>query len=491
VTGSAKPTREIAWEPCSPTMQLLRLALPIIGMMVSRMLMGFIDFVMVSQLGTEAQAAISPATIFVFALGCLGMGVANSVQTFVSQADGRGEPRQAGAYAWQSLYIAAIFGLLTWPVVTTTSTWFGWVAHLAHHKPAVAAMEVQYIEIALWSVPLAVLSMGLNAFFMGIQRPRVALLAVILSLVVNASGNYLLIFGKLGFPEMGIAGAAVATVIGWAVRVAFLVGAILLPEFDRRYNTRRSLAWSAPKLAGMLRIGGPTAIQWLLDIGSWVVFMAMIMPPYGTDAMAASNVAMQYMHLSFMPAIGIGVALCSQVGFAIGEGDPERAVRRTRVAMRLTGLYMGAIGLLFVLARQPLMELLSDDPAVIGVGTWVLIGAAVFQVFDAMGITYMNALRGAGDTRWPAVVVALCCWVIFIGGGLAVGQLLPLLGLMGPWIMCAVYIIVLGLLLRWRWRAGPWREIRLFDHTPAQVADEDAGAAETRSPGPSAAVDPD
>ena len=473
----------------SATTQLLLLALPIILMMVSRMLIGFIDFVMVSQLGTAAQAAISPASILVFTLACLGMGIATSVQTFVSQADGRGEPEQAGAYAWQTLYIAATAGLLTWPVATLTPSWLGWIASVSQHDATVATMEIQYVRIAMWSVPAAVLSIGLDGFFTGVRKPLASLLAVLLSLAVNVSGNYVLIFGKLGFPEMGIAGAAVATVMAWSSRALFLTVAILLPAFDRRYNTRRSLAWQSRKITGMLRIGGPTAVQWLLDIGSWLVFMAMIMPPYGTDAMAASNVALQYMHLSFMPAVGIGIALCSQVGFAIGEGVPDRAVKRTRIAMRLTGVYMGTVGLLFVAARTPLMDLLSDDPAVIAAGAWVLIGAAVFQIFYAMGITYMNALRGAGDTRWPAIIVALCCWVIFIGGGWLVGHVLPQLGLVGPWVMCAVYIIVLGLLLRWRWRGGHWRRIRLFDRPATSTASTPAGEIPAAEPPAAAATE--
>ena len=219
--------------------------------------------------------------------------------------------------------------------------------------------------------------------------------------MVNAVGNYLLIFGHLGFPEMGIAGAAVATVIGWGVRAGILTVAILLPEFDRKYNTRHSMAFDGNKVKGMLRVGLPTTVQWLVDIGAWLVFLAVIMPGYGVHAAAASNVGLQYMHLSFMPALGIGIALCSQVGFAIGEGRPEQAVLKSRVAMRLTGIYMGAIGLLFVLAGRQLMGLMNDDPQVIDAGVWVLIGVAIFQIFDAMCITYTNSLRGAGDTRWP------------------------------------------------------------------------------------------
>lgn len=488
MTSVVKSSRETLQKQTSPTLELFRLALPIVIMMASRMLMGFIDFWMVKYLGTTAQAAISPAVMLVFTVACLGMGVANSVQTFVSQADGRGEPRLCGSYGWQTLYVAVITGLVTWPVAVSTPLWYGWIARAASHDPAMAALEIEYTRIALWSVPLAVLSMGFNAFFLGIQRPRIALIAVLLSLVVNGVGDYLLIFGKLGLPEMGIAGAALATVIGWAVRAGVLAAAMLLPEFDRRYNTRRALAWSSEKLWGMLRIGGPTAVQWLVDIGSWLVFLAIIMPPYGVNAAAASNVGLQCMHLSFMPAIGIGIALCSQVGFALGEGAPEKAIERTRVAMRLTGAYMGGIGLLFVLGGYPLMWLFNKDPVVIAAGQWVLLGAAVFQVFDAMSITYMNALRGAGDTRWPAVVVFLCCWVIFVGGGLLVSRLLPQLGLMGPWIMCAAYIIALGLLLRWRWRAGRWQTIRLFEHPAAVGADKAGTDLSTPAAEPSSAL---
>lgn len=438
------------------------LAGPIIGMMVSRMLMGFIDFVMVSRLGTEAQAAISPASIFVFTIACLGLGIANAVQTFVAQADGRGEPRAAGAFAWQSFYVAGACGLLAIPAIMTTGHWFPWLARLGNHSATVTAMEIDYIQIAMASVTPSIVCVGLNGFFHGVQRPGITLVAVLVSLVVNLFGNWLLIYGNLGFPRMEIAGAAVATVIAWFARTAVLLGAMLLPAFDRRYNTRRSFAFCWVKMKGLLRIGGPTTVQWLVDIGSWTVFMVLIVPLYGTIAMAASNVGLQLMHLSFMPAVGIGIALCSQVGFAIGEGDREKAVLRTRVALRFTVLYMGATGLLFLLGRFWLMSLFNEDAAVIAAGSYVLIWAAVFQVFDAMSITYMNALRGAGDTRWPAIMIFILCWGVFVGGGYAVARSAPDWGLSGPWAMCTLYIVVLGIVLWLRWRAGHWRKIRLF-----------------------------
>jgi MATE family multidrug resistance protein len=297
----------------------------------------------------------------------------------------------------------------------------------------------------------------------------VPLVASLISLAFNVGGNWLLIYGNWGCPKMGIAGAAVATTASWGVRAVITSAYLFAPKIAETYGTRRSMAFCWKKFAGIWRIGGPTAVQWLVDIGAWVVFLAVIIPPYGEVAMAASNVAMQYMHLSFMPAIGIGMALCSQVGFAIGEKRPERAYRKARVAFQVCGFYMGAIGLLFLVGGGWIMRLFTDDPQVIAVGRVVLIWAAIFQVFDAMCISYMNALRGAGDTKWPAAMVAFCCWVVFIGGGVACAKLFPELGLSAPWMFCTLYVSILGVALWWRWKAGAWQKIELFGKPPGAV----------------------
>lgn len=466
------------------TASLLVLALPIIGMTISRMLMGFIDFAMVSRLGTTAQAAISPATTFVFVISCIGMGIANGVQTFVSQADGRGKPHLAGAYTWQSFYVAGAVGLLSFPLAATVEVWFGWIAALGQHSPELVRLEVEYIRIALWSIAPSIVCIGLNGFFNGVQRPGIALIAVIASLVVNAFGNWLLIFGNWGFPELGVAGAAIATVIGWIVRAAVMFAAMLLQSFHEQYRTRTTWRYDHQKMRELMSIGIPTSVQWLVDIGAWLVFMMIIVPPLGATVLAASNVGLQYMHLSFMPAVGLGIALSSKVGFAIGEKRPEEAVLYTSVAAKLMVLYMGAVGVLFYALRHQLIWLFNDDPAVLEAGASVLIWAAIFQVFDAMCITYMNALRGAGDTRWPAVLTFVCCWVIFVGGGIACAKWLPQFGLNGPWAMCTLYITVLGLALWWRWAGGGWRQIDLSGETTESDVSSACGEIEAGVPDP-------
>jgi MATE family multidrug resistance protein len=450
---------------------LLRLALPLIAVSASRMLMGFIDFVMVSQLGTAAQAAISPASLLVFTFLCLGMGAATSVQTFASQADGRGEPERGAAYAWQTLYMALALGPLVWPLSQLMPGLYAWVAGVAGHSAEVQALETDYTRITVWSLTPAVVAVGLESFFNGVQRPRVTLIAVLVSVVTNIIGNYLLIWGKFGCPQLGIYGAGLATVIGWWARVAVLLVAFCSSSVDARYHTRR--AWR-PRLAewrDILRIGGPTSLSWMIDLGSWVVFLNLIMPMFGTVALAATNVGLQYTHLAFMPAIGIGMALCSQVGFAIGAGRPEEAARRTQTALRLTMGYMGLIGLVLFLLRGPLMGLLSADPAVIDGGRWVLTWAALYQVFDAMTITYISALRGAGDTRVPAILNGICCWGLFVGGGWLIARWRPGWDLNGPWLMAVLYLTIVGLLVFWRYHTGAWRRIRVFGADAARAGE--------------------
>jgi MATE family multidrug resistance protein len=453
----------------SDTLDLLRLALPNIGMTISRMLMGFIDFAMVSQLGTAAQAAVSPSTLLLFTIGCLGIGMAQGVQTFVSQAEGRGEPQRSGAYIWQTAYIALLAGLLSAPIAIATAGWFPVIGAFGRHPLDVQAMEIGFLSWALWSIAPMTACGGLECFYNGIRRPMIGLVGALAALATIWLGNWVLIFGHLGFPAMGIAGSGAATLLAWCVRLGVLIVPLSWSSIDRRYGIWRSYRPNLEKLRDIVRVGGPIALQWLVDIGAWLVFLQLMMPPYGKIAMAGANLAIQYMHLSFMPAIGIGVALTTQVGNAVGAGRPDEAVQRVIIARRIIVGYMGLMAVVLVLFGAPLSGLLCFESdaglrsEVIAASAAMLIWVALFQVSDALCIVYSFASRGAGDTRVPALLFAVCCWGIFVAGGYATVWLAPQWGAHGPWSMCTLYIIVLSVLLWRRFHSGAWRSIRLFD----------------------------
>lgn len=452
-----------------PTLELLILALPMIGMTLSRLLMSTIDFVMVSQIDTAAQAAISPSALLLFVIACLGMGMAQGVQTFVSQADGRGQPERAGVYVWQALYIALLCGVLSAPIALTAPTWLTLLGKFGQHPADVLAQEIAFLSIALWSIAPMAATAALESFYNGIRRPGICLGAVFISLVTIFVANYALIFGHFGCPALGIAGSGWATLLAWVVRLVVLIIPLTWRSIDARYHVLRAARLNLARLLEIVRVGGPIALQWLVDIGAWFVFLELMMPPYGKATMAAAALAIQFMHFSFMPAVGIGIALTTQVGNAVGAGRPEEALFRVRVARRLVVLYMSVIGAVFILGGQRLLDVLCFEPDaalhadVLRIGAGMMIWVALFQISDALCIIYSFASRGAGDTKVPALLFFVCCWGIFVPGGYALVLLAPQLGYHGPWMMCTTYIIVLGVLLGRRFHSGAWRRIKLFD----------------------------
>jgi MATE family multidrug resistance protein len=446
--------------------KLLVLAGPTVGAKLSHMALGFTDFVLLSWVSTEATAAISPSTLMVFIVLCLGMGCVTSVQTFVAQAMGRNEPLRAAPYVWQALYVGLIFLVITLPIVLFQRTFWTWIGH----PPAVREMEIAYCSIAFWSMGLAIMSVGLEGFFNGIQKPIIELISIVVAIVFNAVSSYALVFGKFGCPKMGIAGAAIGTVLAWAIRVAMMMTIFLSKRINDRFGSRRSWRFSLARLKEILAMGGPIGIQWFLDVGSWFVFLAVMMAHFGTATLAAANIALQLMHLSFMPAVGLGVAVSSLVGHSIGARRLDLAHRYARLGLVVMMTYMISAGLLYWLRGEWLVGFLSKDDVVIAAGAGILIWAAIFQAFDAMCINYLFALRGAGDTKWPSIMVVFHSWVTFIVGGNIVMRLFPSLGIHGPWLMCTLYIMVLGILLRRRWIRGEWKKIDLFKEPEQPVA---------------------
>jgi len=204
---------------------------------------------------------------------------------------------------------------------------------------------------------------------------------------------------------------------------------------------------------------------------------------FGDVALAAGWAAMRYIHVSFMPAFGFGIAVTSIVGRHIGAGRPDLAADRARVGLLMTVGYMAACGALMLAFRTQLVAVFANGAntppevaaEVISVGATLMVAAALFQVFDAIGIIYASALRGAGDTLWPGVLTVVLSWGLIVGGGWGLVRLAPGLGALGPWIGASAYIVTLSIVLAARWHRGAWRTIRVLE-TPEEEAAREAGS---------------
>ncbi len=433
---------------------LLGLAVPNVASTVTQTLMSFTDFLIVSRMAaaSQAQAAVSSAGMTFITLLALPMGTLTCVTTMVSQSLGAGRQRDCAAYAWQGIWMAILYGiaaLLLWPLVSPFYRLFG-------HEPAVIAMEVDYIHIRLLSLGIAAATISLDNFFNGIHRPAINTVSAVLSVSVNAVLAYAWVLGRLGFPAMGVAGAAWATVVATVLRAAFQLCAMYFGSAASSFEPRKAWRWDREKMRRLCWVGWPAGAAFLTDIAAWTVFQLAIIGQFGTTDLAATGGVFRYLEVSFMPAVGIGMAVSTAVGKAIGQGRPPLARRLTWIGTGFNAAYMSLMALLFVLCGGRLMRFISPDPAVVQLGTTLFIYAAVFQFFDAIAITHSCALRGAGDTMWSSIVGAAEVWVVLIGGGVVVAWLRPDLGSVGPWAFAAVFVIAIGITLFARWRWGPW-----------------------------------
>jgi MATE family multidrug resistance protein len=199
--------------------------------------------------------------------------------------------------------------------------------------------------------------------------------------------------------------------------------------------------------------------EWFMGMTSYAVFTALV-ARMGDAEMAASQVFVVLLSVSYMQAIGIATAAATLAGRFTGAGDPAAVERSFRSSLALGALLGAALAIVYMAAADPLIGLFTDDPAVIALGRPLLAMGAAYQFFDALGIIAEGALRGAGDTRWPFAVHTVLNWVFFVPVAYLLGITLDY-GLFGAWCGGLVFVVALAALLAWRFRSGAWRQIRI------------------------------
>jgi len=439
--------------------EVMTISFPVIIAMASHTVMGFVDTLMLSQYGKSEMAASGASGVIAFTFLAFIIGTSSCMSTFVSQSMGRDEPRECARFTWQGLLY---FGLIAQALVLPIAFWSTDLFAVVGHDPEIQGLESSYFRIRMLHVAGTAAYASLSSFFQGIGRPGIPMVIAIVSNAVNILLDYLLIFGAWGCPEMGIAGAATATTISSYFQAGLLLAVFLSAPFHEAFATRTSLRFDLVRFRRFLAIGAPAGLNFMLDVASWAVFTNFLIGRLGGDVLAANTATHTIIALSFMPAVGMNRGLTVVVGQYIGRGDPDGALRRGYVGIGLASAYMLAMGILFVLFRRPLIGMFSTDANIIQMGGTMLQLAAIFQIFDALGIVSQGALRGAGDTRVPAVIMLASAWLVL----LPLGYVLTFVADMtyiGAWAAAAIHIAIVGLVLLARFRSGAWRKIDIFE----------------------------
>ncbi len=494
--------------PRSALGEVWAIAWPTVLAMTSYTVMQFFDKLMVGQVGPLELAAQNVGGLASFGIVAFAMGMVTIVNTFVSQNLGAGTPQNGPRYAWASLWLSGIVWIaVLLPYALVLPSLFdllraeGPIEHLLlrfapsfkGHEPRLIELEADYARILVFGSIALLWARSINQFFFGMHRPRVVTVAAIVGNVVNVIGNYILIYGHEGVPgwnlfgffpdglpgcpgvpPLGVRGAAIATVFGSVVELIIPMAVFLGPRLHRELNTRHSWRFDWPHIRDLIRVGWPQAVQWGNELICWAIFMTCLVGFFGKAHIAASGIAFTYMGLSFMPAVGFSVAASSLVGRYIGEGRPEEGARRAHAALKLAMVYMTICGLVFFFFREPMVEwflrasdssLRAENAEIIRIGAGIMICVALFQTFDAVGVIYSGALRGAGDTVVPGIITVVYSWTFILGLGAVIVALRPDWSSWGPWIAASVYIILFGVTLGYRFESGRWKNIRLLSRS--------------------------
>ena len=432
--------------------QLVAIAIPMAVSQAAIALMQTADTLMVAPLGTEALAAITPAGLAVMVISVFGTGVLTAVSTQIGNANGRGDSERCAALGWQGIWCAITLGLFALAFIPTASELF----RAFGHSPEIRKLEESYFRISVVGILPQLIGIVIANYFIATLRPKLAMLGTLVAISVNLVANLALVGGRWGLPALGIAGAAWGTVIA-STCYALLMLCLFL-KLSRRHCRR-----SAPRrqaIGKLLKQGAPIGVQDTVDAMSWGIVLVVLVGRFGAEHLAAASVLIRCMQVSFLPADGVGVGLLALVANAIGAGNPRQARVQTNVALRLCSVYMASVAIILYLFRGQILDMFSDDPEVIEIGSRAMVCVALFQVFDAMAITHVNALFGAGDTAWPSWLNVFLGVVVLLGGGILLSHLFPHLESMAIWLATTLFIMLQGILLYRRWIAGKWEHLK-------------------------------
>ncbi len=476
---SAPPETDAPLETTHPFWDMVKLAAPTVATMVSYTAMQFTDAYMVSLITPPDPvnlAAQGNGGMWAFTPCAVALGLVGVVNTYVSQNLGAGKPECGPAYAWNAIWV----GLAMWLGVVLPMAWaLPWVFSHLGHEPRLVELETAYGRVLMYGLVLTLTTRAMAQFFYGLHKPRVVFIAAVVGNITNLGLNWVFIYGHLGLPRMGVSGSALATVIATGVELSMPLTLFLSAAYHRQYGTRTAWRPSLAHLKDIVRIGWPQAMMFGNEIVCWAIFMTAYAARFGPAQNSASWMALRYMHLSFMPAVGISYACTAMVGRALGANRPDLATARAKQGVMLAMAYMGTCALAFVLFRHAMIGLFVPDEtpvaereAIIAIGSRIMIVAAIFQLFDGLGITLIGVLRGAGDTVWPGVLTVVLAWTCLVAGGWVIVESWPEGGALGPWISAGAYIILLGLGLYYRFSSGKWKQVHLLKHSagaPAQA----------------------
>lgn len=429
----------------------LKLASPVILGMLGHTFVSFVDNVMVGQLGAAELAAVSLGNSFIFIAMSLGIGFSMAITPLVAEADSENNFAKGKSVFKHGLVLCTVLGFLLFFILLLGKP----LMYIMDQPEEVVALAIPYLDLVAFSLVPLIIFQAFKQFSDGLSLTKYPMYATIIANILNVIINYVLIFGKFGFPEMGIVGAAVGTLVSRFVMVFHIWWLLAKRDKSRAYVTNiKFFKLSKQPLQKLTNLGLPSAMQMFFEVA---IFTAAIWlsGTLGKNAQAANQIALNLSSMTFMVATGLSVAAMIRVGNQKGLKD-FKALKRIAESIFLLGFVFAVVfALLFVIFHNVLPDLYVnlDDPVnaadtaeVVEIAATLLLAAAVFQISDSLQVIALGALRGLQDVMIPTVLTFISYWVIgfpvsyFLGKEEALGNLGIWLGLLAGLSAAAILL---------------------------------------------------
>jgi MATE family multidrug resistance protein len=442
--------------------ELLRLALPLIVSQSFMTVQVFVDTVLLSWHDPLEMTASFPAVMWYWQFFSLLQVTAGYTSTFVAQYTGANRPHRVGPAVWQGIHFATAAGLLFLLVAPLAP----WLISMGGHTPEAQKLEVTYLEcLAFAALPMMVMG-AVNGFFSGRGQTWTVLGIEAFGTAINVGLALLLIFGRFGFPEMGIAGAGWATVVGSWASALLAIGLMLRKRYRIGYQTLSGWRPDRDLFRRLMKYGGPAGMQVFLDVLVFNFFVQLV-GRLGDAALGATTLTVRFNMIAFLPMMGLGMAISILVGQRLGENRPDLAEKSTYTGAKWSFGYMVLVAAAYVSIPSLLLSIFEGDKdpeqfaAIAVVVRKLLICVAVYSLADAINVSLAFALRGAGDTKYVTVLTFVLAWPLMV---IPTAVTVSMGGsVYWCWVFATIHIIAMSVCFWFRFRSGKWKSMRVIE----------------------------
>ena len=430
-----------------------KLAAPVMLGMLGHTFVGFIDNVMVGQLGTAELAAVSLGNSFMYIAMSVGIGFSTAITPLIAEADAEGDFEKGKSSFKHGLFLCTIIGITVFLMVLACIP----LMHHMDQPQEVVKLAIPYLKFVAASLIPLVIFQGFKQFSDGMSMTKYPMYATLIANVMNVILNYLLIFGKLGFPQLGIVGAAYGTLISRVLMVLFLWYILKNNVKSKNYlHQIKIFVLDKLMIKKLIDLGAPSAMQMFFEVA---IFTAAIWLSglLGKNPQAANQIAINLASMTFMVAIGLSVASMIRVGNQKGLKNYKELRRIAFSIFILAAIFASFFCFMFFALHDQLPKLyldlddlsnLVDNNQVVSIASKLLILAAIFQLSDSMQVVILGALRGLQDVKIPTIITFIAYWIIgfpisyFLGKEEAYGSLGIWLGLLAGLTSAAIMLYI-------------------------------------------------